>query len=244
MAEESNKLQTFSASLRDLVSSLRDMVIFLLFVLLLFAPTSIKNRLEAAGFTKGSIAGFEWEAQVKSVAETTKAAGVSVSQAKESYEQLISKLGELEKTVSDPAVQSEIKSLGLVANQSHSDLTHVDDAIKRSLVSQQALYAKADLPPVPESGWMYLGVVDQDKGAWKVRAPEVIGKLNPVINAGETLHLGDNAFLRGDAEPGRFNLAPVLGVRSRGEILEVTKVNYAPAKIGGWVVWVKVRPAT
>ncbi len=242
-AKASNKLQTFTALLRDLVSSLRDMVIFLLFVLLLFAPTTIKDRLVAAGFTKGSIAGFEWEAQIKSVSETTKAAGVSVSQAKENYEQLVTKLKDLEQKVSDPAMQSEIQSLGQVANQSHADLTNIDDAIKRSLVSQQKFYARVDLPPPPESGWLYLGVVNQDKSAWSIRAPEVEGKVNPLVSVGEDLHLGDNAYLRGDAEPGRFNLAPVLGVRARGELLEVTQVNYAPARIGGWVVWVKVRPA-
>lgn len=243
MAEESNKVQAFTASLRDLVSALRDLVFFLLFVLLLFAPSTIKDRLEAAGFTKGSVAGFEWEAQVKSVSDTTKAAGESVAKAKENYEQLASKLSELEQKVSDPQVQSEIKSLGRVATQSHTELTNIDDAIKRSLITQQEFSSKLNMPAAPNTGWLYLGVVSQDKSEWKLLAPELNGQLNPQVSVGEQIHLLDNVYLRGDAAPTRLNLAPVLGVRPRGEVLEVTEVNYAPARIGGWVVWARVRPA-
>src|SRR5260370_22505694 len=100
-----------TASLKDLVSTVRDLLLLVLFVLLLTKPKFINDRLVAAGFTKGSIAGFEWETQLKSSTEQTKSAGENVQKADANYSDLVAMLNDLEHKVTAPTVKTYVKSL-------------------------------------------------------------------------------------------------------------------------------------
>src|SRR5437773_1156896 len=93
-----------TSKLKDVTSTVRDVLLLGLFILLLTWPKFINDRLATAGFTKGSIAGFEWETQLKSSTEQTKAAGETVQKANENYSDLVARLNDLEhKTAWDPA---------------------------------------------------------------------------------------------------------------------------------------------
>jgi len=80
-ASEGSRFERRVTLLKDLVSALRDGTLFILFLLLLFTPATMKEKLLAAGFTKGSIAGMEWEGQIRQSAEQTKEVGEAVSKA-------------------------------------------------------------------------------------------------------------------------------------------------------------------
>jgi hypothetical protein len=241
MAGEKSRTEMFGAAFKDLMTALRDSVLFLLFVLLIFAPSTIRERLVEAGFTKGSIAGFEWEAQIKSAAETTKSAGATVVQAAADYDKLMERLAELEKRVTDPSVRSEIRDLGSVAASSRTDLASADQAIKRSLVAQQQIVTQIAPQSVADAGWIYLGKVNEEKTQWAEGAPKTVRAASPAVAKGDRLTVIDDVYLRGDTASSARSSAPVLAVAKVGETVEVVDLDYSHAKGGGWFVWAKVR---
>lgn len=241
MADAKTPVEVFSAVLKDVVAALRDSVLFLLFLLLLFAPDTINNRLKAAGFTKGSIGGLEWEAQVKTAAEQTKSVGQSIEQANASYDQLITRLSELEKKVNDPTVKSEVKAIGNAAEQSRSDLAAADKVVKRSLAVQQQVVAEIAPSSVADSGWVYLGKVNEDKTAWAAGSPQTIQAVPLPLADGMRLSIVDDTYLRKDSTTNSRSSAPILGVAKVGESLELLDTDYSHAKGGGWFIWAKVQ---
>lgn len=241
MAPEKSKFETVGTAIKDVISALRDSVLFLLFLLLLFAPTIIKNRLVAAGFTKGSIGGFEWEAQIKSSAEQTKAVGQTVDQAGDNYEKLIERLSELEKRVTDPNVKATVKSIGKAAEASRTELTGADRALKRSLAAQQQIVAQISPSAVADSGWIFLGKATEDKAAWAAGSPQTVNPTTALPSLGTRLTVRDQAYLRADGPSNARSSAPILGVTRVGDTVQVMNLDYSHAKGGGWFVWANVR---
>ena len=240
MAENKSAVAQFSAMMKDLVAILRDTVIFLIFMLLLFAPGIINERLTAAGFTKGNIAGFEWQAQIKSAAETTKTAGQTIEQATENYDQLIERINELEKQVNDPGVQRELNAINSVAKDSRSELASADQAIKRSLVVQQQLTTQFAPQLLEETGWIYVGKISEDKSSWLPGSPTTITKTELPIEAGQVVTVRDDVYLRADGASNARASAPVQSVVKVGQRVEVLEVEFSHARSGGWFVWLKV----
>ena len=241
MAEDKSKMETFGAIFRDVVSALRDSVIFLLFILLLFLPTTIKERLVEAGFTKGKIAGFEWEGEIKEAAKTTKAAGQTVVEAAANYDNLIDRLAALEKKVANPALKADIESLGAAAATSRSELAKADREIKRSLAVQQQIVTQIAPSAVADSGWIFLGKVNEDKSSWEAGSPQTIRSVNFPISRGTKLTIRDDVYLRGDGPSNSRSSAPVLAVVKTSDTVEITDLDYSRAKAGGWFVWARVK---
>ncbi|MFL5494591.1 MAG: hypothetical protein ACJ8DC_09445 [Gemmatimonadales bacterium] len=241
MAPEKSRLEAFGAILKDVVSALRDSVLFLLFLLLLLTPGTIKARLADAGFTKGTIGGFEWEAQIQSAANQTKSVGQSVGQATDTYDKLIERLNELEKQVTDPAVRATVRNIGEAAQVSRTELTTADRALKRSLATQQQLVAEISPSAVADSGWIFLGKVSDDKKGWASGLPQTVTGASPQPSAGNKLTVRDDVYLRADGPPAARASAPILGVAKVGDNVEVVDTDYSHARGGGWFLWAKVR---
>lgn len=238
---ETNYLSSFSSVLRDLISALRDALLFAVFVLLLFSPETVKARLVEAGFTKGTIGGMEWEAQVKEASDNTKSAGQTLSQAKAGYDELISRLATLENKVTNPVIQRELDSIGDAAEVSLAELASADQAIKRSLVAQQQLVNQVTPSSVETTGWIFLGKVAEDKQSWGDASPKSIHTIAPDALIGAKLTLKDDVYLRDNATTNARAMAPLLAVVKMGEVLSVTELDYSHAKTGGWFVWAKVK---
>lgn len=241
MGSEKSALESFSSVFKDLVSALRDGVLLLVFMLLLFAPGMVKQRLVAAGFTEGSIAGFEWRAQIQNASEQTKAAGQTVVQASQNYDALIERLDALQSKVSDPALKTEVKDIGEAAQSSRTELASADLALKRSLAAQQDVVSQIAPAAVTDAGWIYLGKVSEDKTSWASGSPQTVASVHAQLTAGDALSVRDDVYLRGDSASTSRATAPVLGVAKSGETLHVLAVDYSHAKGGGWFVWVKVQ---
>ncbi len=243
MATAGSKVEIFGTVIRNLVSALRDSVVFLLFVLLLFTPGTIRDRLVSAGFTKGSIAGFEWEAELKSAAEQTKSVGQTVEQASENYEVLIERLNSLEKDVTDPIVRESVKKIEKVANESRTKLQAADRSVRHSYAVQQQIVAKVNPAAVTTAGWLYLGKVTEDKKAWTKGSPKHIRTTRPELSSGTTLTLKDDAYLRERGKSKVYARGRILGVAKEGDTMKVIELDYSHARGGGWFVWVKVQRA-
>jgi len=234
MPDEKQPFERISALLKDLVSTLRDGILVVLVLLLLLFPSTIKNRLIEAGFTKGNIAGLEWEG-----IEQTKKVGQAVSQADDNFQELINRLAELEKQVHDPAVKESISNLAVEARVSQEQLVVADKTIKRSLSAQQAMVETRETAAVMESGWLYLGRVNENKDAWSPGSPVTVAATSAKLRQGSKLTISDDAYWRADSESGKHASAPILSVAKVGTIISVDEVDYSHARGGGWFVWVR-----
>jgi hypothetical protein len=230
-----------TAKLKDLVSTVRDLLLLALFVLLLINPKFINDRLVAAGFTKGSIAGFEWEKQLQTSTEQTKAAGETVQKADENYSDLVARLNDLEHRVTDPAVKTEVKNLGQVAEKSRLEIQAADTTLKHSLAAQQQIFASIAPSSVADTGWIFAGKLNEEKTAWDPTDPPTVSPSPLSFSPGMKLTVRDDVYLRADATTNAHASASILGVAHVGEQLEVLAQDPSHFKRGGWFIWLKVR---
>lgn len=239
--QQSSYFERFTNILKNLVAALRDTILFILFLLLLFSPATVNDRLIAAGFTKGNIAGMEWEGQLKKSAEQTKTVGEAVSKADDNYQVLIDRLAELEKMAKDPALKKSLTSLGADAKESKGELVIADQAVKRSLSTQQDIAAQIAPSSISAKGWLFLGQVGEDKQAWLPGSPVTIASINATAIRGSRLIIRDDTYLRADSAAGSHANAAIVSVVKVGQGVVVDEVDYSHAKGGGWFLWAKVR---
>ena len=230
-----------TGKLKDVTSTVRDVLLLGLFILLLTWPKFINDRLATAGFTKGSIAGFEWETQLKSSTEQTKAAGETVQKANENYSDLVARLNDLEHKVTDPAVKSEVKSLGQAAEKSRLEIETADNTLKRSLATQQQIVASIAPSSVADTGWIFAGRLTEDKTAWDPADPPTVSPSPLSFSPGTRLTVHDDVYLRADASTNAHTVGQILGVARAGDQLEVLAQDPSHFRRGGWFVWLKVR---
>ncbi len=233
MPDSASPTQRFAAVSKDLVAALRDGVVFVLFLLLLAMPDTIRGRLVSAGFTKGSIAGFEWEASL----ERTKETAQSVSQAKRENAALLAQIGEVNERVDDPSLRELATQVAATGDR----LKRAELEVKRSLSVQQALVKEIAPQQIASSGWIYLGIVTNEKDAWKPGSPTTVRPVGVELAPGTRLTVKDDVYLRADATSDARGTAPVEGVVRVGEQVDVLAKDYSRASKGGWFVWVNVR---
>ncbi len=240
MDSTNSRWEVFGGVVRNLVSALRDSVLFLLFLLLLLTPDTLRNRLENAGFTKGSIAGFEWQTTLESTAAQTKTIGQTVEQANEDYQTLIARLHALETQIQDPGLRDTVKGIEQEAEASRQSLTHADRVIRQSLSTQQQLVKKITPSAVIETGWIYIGWTTEDKKQWANGSRFTTDASSPQLARGTTLTITDQVYLHEDGPALGRAKAKILGVFDRGDTVRVMNWDYSHAKKGGWFLWANV----
>src|SRR5215470_6542878 len=68
---------------KDTLTVVRETLFVALFLLLVLWPTTFNSILQRAGFTKGSLLGFEWEKKIQASTEDAKSAGGAIAQIQE-----------------------------------------------------------------------------------------------------------------------------------------------------------------
>ncbi len=243
MSDSRSVWERFAAGLKDMASASRDGVLFLLFLLLLLAPKQMHDRLVLMGLTEGDILGFKWQAEIESSAEETKMAGQAVSTARDQYKTLVEQLDRLERSApadAGPQLLSEIRSQ---AKASQKSLSNADARLKETLFAQQAIVREFEPAAVVDSGWIFVGLANEEKSAWADRPQTTLQVAAPTALTGR-LTVADGVYLREEALGGERSAAPIVTVAKTGEIVEVISApEFVHAAKGGWFVWVKVRRA-
>ena len=70
----------YVALAKDCLAVAREALLVAGFLMLLLLPERFNGLLERAGFTKGSLLGFEWEKTLKASTDQAKGAGDAISQ--------------------------------------------------------------------------------------------------------------------------------------------------------------------
>jgi hypothetical protein len=125
---------------KDGFGLLREVFIVGIFILLLAAPGKVNRVLSAAGFTKMSLWGVEWE-KLRDQAEE---ANAEAAKAVKTFEQVEGdlktarkQLEELSRRVDDPAVKTDIQNLSAQIQASETKAAVADDTLKSSAAKQQ-----------------------------------------------------------------------------------------------------------
>ena len=118
---------------KDTLTSIREGMIILVLVLLLAFPNWINKRLVEAGFTKGSIAGLEWEAKVEESQKNLERANKEVEAIKTELKSMSSAITTINSTTLPPETRNQVQRLQVRVDSSRTNLEGVDRSLKRSL---------------------------------------------------------------------------------------------------------------
>jgi hypothetical protein len=232
------------AGTKDFIAVLREGALVAVFLLLLLAPGWIKERLRAAGFQKGSIAGMEWEAEIQASSNQAKDAGQAITDIQPKLQEMAEQLAKLADTATDPQAAQAIRDLTSTVEASQRKVSEADAAVKSALVTQQQVLAQAAPAAVQTKGWMYVGKLDHSKTRWEAGSPVTIEPTAAPLTPDRTVKIKDDVYLRDpDAGPGKRASAKIAAVARVGEsvkILEVDTSSPDNTPGGGWFVWAKV----
>nr|WP_299167455.1 hypothetical protein [uncultured Allomuricauda sp.] len=128
--------------IKDIIVTVREALIVLLFVLLLTTPSWIKNRLETAGFQKIDMGFAEWESrieaskkEVEDVKSTTEAAQLRLNQVANRLESLATS-----PSYSNPAViKRQVSELKMEVDASTINLKRSNEELEKSLENHKIL---------------------------------------------------------------------------------------------------------
>jgi hypothetical protein len=226
---------------KDALAVLREALLVVGFLMLLFLPERFNGLLERAGFTKGSLLGFEWQKVIKESTDQAKGAGDAISQVEGRLKEFDDRLRSLDRQSSDPRVKAEIASLSREVQASLQETGRADRAAKSSVLTQQQLIAQVSPTTLDATGWMYLGKASAAGGPWLPGSPETIETVSPdALKPGARLRARDDVYLRADPRTDQQHAdGRVLSVVSRGREVEVVSVDY-PTRPWGVAVWAKV----
>jgi hypothetical protein len=233
----------YVALAKDCLAVAREALLVAGFLMLLFLPERFNGLLERAGFTKGSLLGFEWEKAIKASSDQARGAGDAISQVEGRLNDFVAQLEALDKKTTDPNVKSAIASISHDVQASLQETARADRAAKSSLLTQQQLIAQVAPASASETaaGWMYLGKTDGPDGKWLTGSPETIETVpTSALKPGARVRARDDVYLRADSASGQHNEGKVLSVLSRGQEVEILSVQY-PSRPWGAAAWAKVK---
>lgn len=122
----------YVAMAKDCLAVAREALLVAGFLMLLLLPERFNGLLERAGFTKGSLLGFEWEKTLKASTDQAKGAGDAISQVEARLKDFVAQLEALDKKTTDPNVKSAIASISHDVQASLQETAKADRAAKSS----------------------------------------------------------------------------------------------------------------
>ncbi|MBC8185712.1 hypothetical protein H8E88_31890 [candidate division KSB1 bacterium] len=223
-------------NLKNFLSAIREAIIIALFILVLIFPGTFNKILNEAGFTKGSLLGFDWEKTQEETADAAKEVAAVNEELVEIKEQLTA--------VQSQPVNQRPESYRKINQQVQILITKSEKAdrkLKASLYDQQQALQATGRTIKVQSGWLGLGRVKETKTTWMHGNPTTIQMVDPDIKPGVTLILKTDTYLRNET-PGQWHSqGKILSVLKVGEKVKVIRqVDYSPAKSGGFYVWAYV----
>jgi hypothetical protein len=236
------------AGLKDAFAALREILLLILFVILLFFPKSLNSRLADAGLTKIDGGVFTWQQkEVNKSVDQSKAAAQANSAATDSLTDVKAALVAIASESTDKKIKDQANATLQKLDGSLVSLQAADQSITKSLLTQQAILqppasASPSAPAAVNHGWTYLGEIDSAKQHWMIPPQPKIAASSPMPAVGQTVTLTDDLYLRADKGPGQtFNQAPIIGALRAGTAVAINDVQTSHALNGGQFVWAKVK---
>ena len=128
---------------KDLVALLRDLALFLVAVSLFAFPQVLNQRLEQAGFVKGTIAGFEWQAGLERSQEALNDANQAIHNLQEQNGVLTTALRTVNDQLNDPALSARLERVQEQSELSARAADATQAAVRRTIASNAPLVQEA-----------------------------------------------------------------------------------------------------
>ncbi|HVG21192.1 MAG TPA: hypothetical protein VNI02_19245 [Blastocatellia bacterium] len=140
-AEEKGKKSAskFVALGKDLVALLRDLVLFILALLLLFFPAKFNSVLSNAGFEEGSFVGFKWKPKLLDSDAALKEAQVLITDLREQNENMSKALADAQSKLNDPALKDKLAKLEEANKQLNIASSKVENSVASTIASNAPL---------------------------------------------------------------------------------------------------------
>ena len=146
---DANPLAGLIATGKDLVALLRDALLLLLGVLLIFWPTAINGMLVAASFEEGSFAGLQWKARLTQSDGSLLKAQALIADLKDQNLRLNQALSQASAQGASPANDS----LKRINQALAAKADRVQSALTSSLAANSELVQKAQTRTAPAITW-------------------------------------------------------------------------------------------
>jgi hypothetical protein len=136
-----NQLGARVELVKQIMSLLRDLAIFLLGALLLFFPAKLNKILADAGFVEGSIAGFKWQNSLNASNESLKAADDAIARLRSQNETLIKALSDM--TAMSGSAKTEVARLQADNQQVSAAAQQVQATVSNTIKNNEPLIEHA-----------------------------------------------------------------------------------------------------
>lgn len=228
------------ALIKEILASVREGILILVFIMVLFAPKVVNTILNNAGFVKGSIMGFEWKSKVDSLKKNSRDMGTLVSHISEQrIPSLNSAIESLEKKISDPVLKDTLNSIKQQLTSIQNETHKADDMIQHAIIQQEHFNPEKAVTPT-QTGWFYGGYVTPNKKNWMPQSQKNIDGNEPPQTKGDKVKLSADTYLREDNGNEFYTKAPVISVLQQNTEYEILDVGYTHAVKGGYFLWIKV----
>jgi hypothetical protein len=226
---------------KDILASVRELFILLIFIFVLFFPEKVNTMLLNAGFTEGDVGPFKWKAKVETLNNDSRKVGTLVSQITDEKIPLINNAIEsLEKKIKDPALMDSLQNIKKELSGIKTVTRKADDLIQSSIIQQETILNFDNGEPTVE-GWFYAGHVTENKKEWADLSSRNIDIPKPPTKAGETVLLDTDTYLRKDTGKGFYTKSSVISVLKEKTKVDILDTGYTHALKGGYFLWLKVQ---
>lgn len=133
-----DKEKSVIGAVKDLFVVLREAIIILVVLLLFFSPSLIRETLTAAGFTKASFGGWEWQREVKAAKEQVEKAKGQLDEVQERFAHVNTELEQIKANVR-PEDQVRIEKLSEDIKLSKEKTDVVQSELSMTIQKQENL---------------------------------------------------------------------------------------------------------
>lgn len=234
MADMTSRLE----NTKRITSLMREFFLVGVIILLVISPRTIKHILQNAGIQ--SIAGVEFRNDLEKTSNDTKKAILQIITLRDSLNILQTKLSQAIDQAGDVNTKKDLRAIQSTINATTEKADNLDLSLKSSLSRQEQVIQQIDISAKLETGWIFLGKVNESKLAWSEGHPETVESAELPIQVNALLKIKTDTYLRADIKKQKSK-AKIISVVKEEEVVEVIEIDYSHAKGGGWFVWVKVK---
>lgn len=154
-------IDTWTETGKNMLALLRDLMLVVLFLMLLFVPAVIGERLAAAGFEEGELLGFKWKKKAEEYGDAAKKLQVQLEEAnrtiegqKQQLDRASRQLEDVQSEIADPASAQRVEQTVQASREvlARTDVTQQRVARTLTTVQPTVVDARATLANRPETG--------------------------------------------------------------------------------------------
>lgn len=137
-------MQTKVSILKDVFGMLRELIMVLALAAFILVPASVNNILKAAGFTSGSIGGFEWKAEIVASAQTNQDAQDQILKLEGQLGKIQTTLQNLSRQAENPVVREQAKVLTGDIDEARKEAVDTRSSLNRRMAEQKSFVQRVD----------------------------------------------------------------------------------------------------